>query len=105
MEIVERVCEELEQHPKVSNKEINIIRSNEKIKSDFLHSIEKFVNKVDGDTTRNQPIKQTEKAFDSLDLIDTKILKKLSEEQRSEICEKLDMIDQMVITIRSELDV
>lgn len=105
MEIVERVCEELEQHPKVSNKEINIIRSNEKIKSDFLHSTEKFVNKVDGDTTRNQPIKQTEKAFDSLDLIDTKILKKLSEEQRSEIREKLDMLDQIVLTIRSELDV
>lgn len=105
MEIVERVCEELEQHPKVSNKEINIIRSNEKIKSDFLHSTDKFVNKVDGDTTRNQPIKQTEKAFDSLDLIDTKILKKLSEEQRSEMREKLDMIDQMVLTIRSELDV
>ncbi|WP_041487160.1 hypothetical protein [Acetoanaerobium sticklandii] len=105
MEIVERVCEELEQHPKVSNKEINIIRSNEKIKSDFLHSTEKFVNRVDGDTTRNQPIKQTEKAFDSLDLIDTKILKKLSEEQRSEIREKLDMIDQIVLSIRSELDV
>ncbi len=105
MEIVERVCEELEQHPKVTNKEINIIRSNEKIKSDFLHSTEKFVNKVDGDTTRNQPIKQTEKAFDSLDLIDTKILKKLSEEQRSEIREKLDMIDRIVLTIRRELDV
>jgi hypothetical protein len=105
MEIVERVCDELEQHPKVSNKEISIIRSNEKIKSDFLHSTEKFVNKVDGDTTRNQPIKQTEKAFDSLDLIDTKILKKLSEEQRSEICGKLDMIDQIVLTIRSKLDV
>lgn len=105
MEIVERVCEELEQHPKVSNKEINIIRSNEKIKSDFLHSTEKFVNKVDGDTTRTQPIKQTEKAFDSLDLIDIKILKKLSEEQKSEIREKLEMIDQIVLTIRRELDV
>ena len=33
------------------------------------------------------------------------ILKKLSEEQRSEIREKLDMIDQIVLTIRSELDV
>lgn len=105
MEIVERVCEELEKHPKVSNKEINIIRSNEKIKSDFLHSTEKFENKVDGDTTRNQPIKQTEKAFDSLDLIDTKIIRKLSEDQKSDIREKLDMIDQMVLTIRSELDV
>ena len=105
MEIVERVCEELEQHPKVSNKEINIIRSNEEIKNDFLHSTEKFVNKVDGDTTRNQPIKQTDKAFDSLDLIDTKILKKLSEQQRSEISDKLDMINGIVLKIRRELDV
>lgn len=105
MEIVERVCEELEQHPKVSNKEINIIRSNEDIKNDFLHSTEKFVNKVDGDTTRNQPIKQTDKAFDALDLIDTKILKKLSEQQRSEISDKLDMINGIVLKIRGELDV
>ncbi|MDF2605823.1 MAG: uncharacterized protein K0S34_13 [Bacillales bacterium] len=105
IEIVERVCEELEKHPKVSNKEINIIRANEKIKSDFLHSTEKYVNKVDGDTTRNQPKMQAEKAFDSLDLIDTKIIRKLSQEQKSDIREKLDMIDQMVLTIRSELDV
>ncbi len=105
MEITEKVCEELEKHPKLTNKEINLIRTNEKIKSDFRHSTEKYVNKVDSDTTRNQPIRQAEKAFDSLDLIDTRIIKKLNSEQKDEIREKLDMIEQIVLAIRSELDV
>jgi ParB-like chromosome segregation protein Spo0J len=105
MDIVEKVCSELEKYPKVTNREINMIRGNETIKTDFLHSTEKYVNKVDGDTTRTQPIKQAEKAFDSLDLIDIKIVKKLNQEQKDEIREKLDLIDQTVIAIRSELDV
>ena len=110
MKIVEFVCDELEKYPKVSKNEINIIRANDKrvndkIKNNFLHSTEKFINKVDSDTTKNQPLKQIEKAFDSLDLIDTKILKKLSDEQRCEFREKLDVIDQIVHSIRSGLDV
>lgn len=104
-EIVEKVCSELEKHPKVTTTEINTIRANEGIKSEFYHSTEKFVNKVDSDTTRTQPIKQAEKAFDSLDLIDIKIVRKLTQEQKDEIKEKLDMIDKAVLDIRSELDV
>lgn len=104
-EIVEKVCSELEKHPKVTTTEINMIRANERIKSEFYHSTEKFVNKVDSDTTRTQPIKQAEKAFDSLDLIDIKIVRKLTQEQKDEIKEKLDMIDKAVLDIRSELDV
>lgn len=105
MEITQKVVDELEKHPKVTIKEINLIRTNDKIKSEFLHSTEKYVNRVDSDTTRNQPIKQAEKAYDSLDLIDTKIIRKLNQEQKDEIKEKLDMIDQVVIAIRSELNV
>lgn len=105
MEIVEKVCTELEKYPKVTNKEINIIRSNESIKKDFLHSTEKFINKVDSDATRNFPIKQAEKAYDSLDLIDVNIIRKLSQDQKDEILEKLDMINQTVLALRSELDV
>jgi hypothetical protein len=105
MGIVEKVCEELEKHPKVTVKEISAIRANEKIKDEFLRSTEKYENRVNSDKTRSQPIIQAEKAFDSLDLIDTKIIKKLNQEQKDEIREKLDMIDQIVLAIRSELDV
>lgn len=103
--LVEKVCDEIEKYPKVTEKEIREIRSNEEIKRNFLHSTEKYINKVDGDTTRNQPAKQAEKAFDSLDLIDPNIFKKLSAEQKDDIREKLDMIDEIVSSIRRELDV
>jgi hypothetical protein len=105
MQIVEKVCDELEKYPKVGTKEINSIRANENIKKEFYHSTEKYVNKVDSDTTRNQPAKQVEKAFDSLDLVDTNIFKKLSSEQKEDIREKLDMVSEIVSKIRGELDV
>lgn len=103
--IVEKVCDEIEKYPKVTQNEIGIIRANEEIKRDFKHSTELYINKVDSDTTRNQPAKQVEKAFDSLDLIDTNIFKKLSTEQKDDIGEKLDMIEEIVSNIRRELDV
>ncbi|MFJ5717381.1 hypothetical protein [Neobacillus sp. NPDC093127] len=103
--IVEKVCDELEKFPKVTNKEIAKIRTNEEIKRDFKHSTEIFINKVDSDTTRSQPVKQVEKAYDSLDLIDTNIFKKISTEQKDDIQEKLDMINEIVSNIRRELNV
>ena len=105
MPIVEKVCDELQKYPKVSNREINVIRSNEKLKKDFLHSTDKFVNKVDGDTTRNQPIKQAEKAYDSLDLIDTNILRKLNQDQKEELIDKLNSIVKAVDSLRSNINV
>lgn len=103
--IVEKVCEELEKFPKVTNEEIRKIRNNEDIKKDFSHSTEIYINKVDADTTRNQPAKQAEKAFDSLDLIDTNIFKKLNAEQKDDILERLNMIDEIVSNLRKNLDV
>ncbi len=103
--IVEKVCDQLEKYPKVTNEEIVKIRANEEIKKDFKHSTEIFINKVDSDTSRSQPVKQVEKAYDSLDLIDTNIFKKLSSEQKDDIQEKLEMLDEIVSNIRRELDV
>lgn len=103
--IVEKVCLELENFPKVTDEEIRKIRNNEDIKKDFGHSTEIYINKVDADTTRNQPAKQAEKAFDSLDLIDTNIFKKLNAEQRDDILERLNMIDEIVLNLRKSLDV
>lgn len=103
--IVEKVCDELEKHTKVTEQEISKIRSNEQIKKDFKHSSEIFFNRVDSDTTRSQPIKQIEKACDSLELIDTNIFKKLSIDQKDDIQEKLDKIEEIIFNMRRELDV
>lgn len=106
IEITEKVCDIIEKLPTVTSKEINEkIRTQEEIKDAFSHSTEKWINKVDGDTTRNQPAKQAEKAFDSLDLIDTNIFKKLNDEQKDDVSKKLDMIEGILTDIRSELNV
>lgn len=103
-EIVADVCDELEKHPKVTAKEIGEIRSKDWIKENFEKSTEKFIARVDGQTTRNLPAKQVEIAFDALDSIDTKILKKLTIEQKGEIREKLETIGEILLAIKGELD-
>ncbi|MFA1643428.1 hypothetical protein AB5N96_11230 [Chryseomicrobium imtechense] len=104
-EIVEKVCDELEKHPRVTDKEISKIRSEDQIKKDFKHSTEIFLNRVDSDTTRNQPIKQVEKACDSIELIDRNIFKKLNDDQKDDIQEQLDRLEELILDMRKELDV
>lgn len=106
METVERVCDIIEQYPVTTEKIINEqIRTQEDIQDAFEHSTEKWVNKVNGDAARNLPAKQAEKAYEMLDTIDTNIFKKFSEVQKDEIRSKLDLVQQMLDSIRSELDV
>ena len=104
-ETVYKVCEELSNHNNITNKEINEIRSNDEIKSEFTHATERYLTKTDNDTTRNQPAKQVEKAYDSLDAIDNNILKKLTSEQKEEILERIEMIEELTTKLRSGLDV
>ena len=102
---VEKVCEELEKTPKVTDLEISKIRANEEIKSEFLHNTEKFLNKVVGDETRNQPAKQVERANDILDTIDQNIFPKLAKEQKMDVVYKLDLLEEMILELRRSLDV
>jgi len=71
----------------------------------FAHSTEKWVSKTDGDATRNRPAQQAEKSFEILDTIDTNIFKKLSEQQRDAVRNKLDKIQEILESIRADLDV
>lgn len=106
METVEKVCDIIEQHPVTTEKVINEqIRTQEDLQDAFEHSTEKWVNKADGDASRNRPAQQAEKAYEMLDTIDTNIFKKLSDVQKDDIRGKLDLVQQMLDSIRSELDV
>lgn len=101
----EKVCDLLEETPVVTEKVINEkIRTREDLKEDFAHSTEKWVSKADGDATRNRPAQQAEKAYEMLDTIDTNIFKKLSEEQKDDVRNRLDQIQKVLDHIRGELD-
>ena len=106
METVYKVCDIIEQHPVMTEKVINEqIRTQEDLQDAFEHSTEKWVSKADGDASRNRPAQQAEKAYEMLDTIDTNIFKKLSDVQKDDIRSKLDLVQQMLDSIRSELDV
>lgn len=106
MELAEKVCDIIEEHPVTTEKVINEhIRTQAEIQDAFAHSTEKWVSKVDGEASRNRPTQQAEKAYDMLDTIDTNIFKKMSEEQKDDVRSKLDLVQQVLDSIRSELDV
>lgn len=106
MATTEKVCDLLEETPVVTDKVINEkIRTQEDLKEDFAHSTEKWVSKADGDATRNRPAQQAEKAFEMLDTIDTNIFKKLNEEQKDDVRNRLDQIQEVLNRIKGELDV
>lgn len=104
--LIEKVCHVVEQHPVVSEKVINeYIRVERELQSDFERSTEKFIAKADGDASRNRPAQQAEKAYEMLDTIDTNIFKKMSDLQKEDIREKLDLVQQILDKIRGDLDV
>lgn len=105
LETTEKVCDLLEETPVVTEKVINEkIRTQEDLKEDFAHSTEKWVSKADGDATRNRPAQQAEKAYEMLDTIDTNIFKKLNDEQKDDVRNRLDQIQEALNRIRGELD-
>lgn len=103
--LVYSIQEEVCKFDTVTQKEIAILKSDEKVKENLERITEKYISKVDSDITRNQPAKQIEKAWESLYMMDNNILKKLTREQKNEISEKLVNIEDLISEIRRELNV
>ena len=67
--------------------------------------MEIVTNKVKVTDTKNKPNQILTKIYDSLEEIDTNIFVKLSDDQKEEIMNKLDLIDAKVEEIRGSIDV
>lgn len=104
VDLVEKVCDILEEHPEVKENEIAKIRSYEDLKRNFYQSTEKHLNRVNSDATRNQPIKLVEKAFDNLELIDLNILNKLSVLQVEEFSNNVKDLKEKVNKLEKALE-
>lgn len=102
----EAVCNIVEKYDIVNEKLIREeIRSNQELRDKFEKITEKWVAKADGDATRNFPAKQSEKAIETLETIDVNILNKLNEQQKDQVRNNLDSLQNLIDLIRSELDV
>lgn len=104
VDLVEKVCDILEEHSEVKENEIAKIRSDEDLKRNFYQSTEKHLNKVNSDATRNQPIKLVEKAFDNLELIDLNILNKLSVLQVEEFSNNVKDLKEKINNLEKALE-
>lgn len=104
VDLVEKVCSILEEHPEVKENEIAKIRSDEDLKVNFYQSTEKYLNKVNSDATRNQPINLVEKAFDNLELIDLNILNKLSVLQVEEFSNNIKDLKEKINNLEKALE-
>ena len=97
LEEAEKVLDIIEKQSVITIKTINEkIRNQDDIKEELNRSTEKWVAKVDSETNKNQPAKQVERAYETLESIDTYIFKKLTKEQKEDINERIQMLEEIV---------
>jgi len=105
MPIVEKICEKLASYEEITDKEISIIKTDEELRAQLNHSTEKAIVKVNGELSKNQPNSQLAKAYELIDLIEVNIFTKLSSDQKEELLEKIDNIEQKLESLKESLDV
>ena len=106
MELTEKVCDLLEECGDINEEVINekILTQNE-LQNAFEHSTEKWVTKSNSKASKTLPAQLIEKAYEQLDNVDTNVFKKLSDDEKDTIRRKLDLVQEMIDSIRGELDV
>ena len=106
MGLTEKVCDLLEECGDINEEVINekILTQNE-LQNAFEHSTEKWVTKSNSKASKTLPAQLIEKAYEQLDNVDTNVFKKLSDDEKDNIRSKLDLVQEMIDSIRGELDV
>lgn len=103
-EIAEKIVETLPEQGKVNADIIReMVRSNDNVAQELLHSIEKTLTKVRKNETRNKPIQLAEKATTFLDGIDTNIILKMDDSELQRLKRQLNRLEQTIAEIRENL--
>ena len=90
---------------KVSSTDVNEVRANETVRDDLKSAMDLIDNKVKAAETRNKPNQVLSKAVDSIEGIDNKIIRKLTEEQQLDILDNVEQLEELLKSIRECLDV
>ena len=102
--IAEKILDNLPEQNKMSIKIIReVIRSNDEIVQELVHSMDKTLTKVRKNETKNRPIQLAEKATIQLDDIDIPILKKMNDSECQRLIRQLDKLEQTIAKIRENL--
>lgn len=104
-DISEQILDMLGEYEDVNKEVINKVRSKEDVKDQLENTMEIFSNKAKVADTRNKPSQTLIKAISFVQAIDKRLVSKLGEEERLEIKENLDVLDEIISEIRGVLNV
>lgn len=104
-DIAEKIIDEMGNCKDVNQGKINDIRSNNAIKTQLEETMDIISNKVKLEDTKNKPNQNLKKAINSLEMIDCKLISKLSEEQKSDMIDNLEELDNLISNLKEALNV
>lgn len=105
IDIAEDVLDSLPETGKVNSDVVAQVRANEEVRTELEHTMEIMSNKAKATETRNKPNQMLTKAVDYVEAIDIKIIKKLTEEQREDIRENLERLEELIEIIKEATNV
>lgn len=106
LKFTEEVTDKMETIDEVTETFINEeIRNDEELRKNFGYSTEKWISKIDKDTSRGAAAHQAEKAYDFLENIDTNIFAKFTHEEKQLVSSKFNKIQEILDSLRSDLNV
>lgn len=103
LEIAEVVLDSIPEEGKVNKEVIDQVRKNEEVKSELKKTMDIITNKVKATATKDKPNQILIKAVDSIETIDQQILKKLTDEQKTDIMENLTALETLIEELREAL--
>lgn len=105
IDIAEDVLDSLPDDGTVTSDTIAEVRADEEVREELEKTMDVVSNKVKATETRNKPNQMLTKAVDSVEAIDTHIIKKLNEEQRDDIKESIERLEELLDEIKEALNV
>ena len=103
--ISEDILDGLPDGGKVTSDTITSLKSNKKLSEELGNTMEIFTAKVKNTETKNKPNQMIKKAVSNLSEVDIRIIKKLNDEQKSDIVESIKQLKEMIEDINEALDV
>lgn len=100
-ETLDKVCDVITNDMSIDD--IKKIRNEKELGQSFVDKVDKFVIKVDADVTKNLPATQIKKAITNIESIEFSIISKLKEEQKNEILEKVNELEELIKLIKGEI--
>lgn len=104
IEVAEDVLDSLPSQGHVTSDTIAEVKANEDVREELARTMDVVNNKVKATETRNKPNQMLIKAVDFVEAIDTRIIKKLTEEQRENLLDNIEKLEEMIADLKGAIN-